>query len=276
MGSARIDLEATRTTPAALRRHERNATVLVRHQPEVACGTVTRSGEADLTVVTALSGIEHKRVRKSGCLCPAMKGDSLARISGSISLRPTRIAFLVRPADTASISRIMRWCACLWGGLCNPIIPVGRYPQCWRQKNRVLRKTDREVALDYMDFFEPDVLVEAQPGLAESIGYGALDESDFDRQLLSLDELFSSEGEYPPRFQFGLSLRDAYRDIFRTERQFVLRDAPLALIFNETGLSPLVETVFGTFPTEDNAQSFRDDFVSVFPPEEIDPTVTLV
>jgi hypothetical protein len=119
----------------------------------------------------------------------------------------------------------------------------------------------------------PDVLVEAQPGLAESIGYGALKERDFDRQLLSLDELFSSEEEYRPRFQFGLSVRDAYRDIFRTERQFVLRDAPLALIFNETKLSPLVETVFGAFPTKDNAQLFRDDFVSVFRPEEIDPTV---
>ena len=170
----------------------------------------------------------------------------------------------------------MRWCACLWGGPCNPIIPVGRYPQCWREEISVLRKPDREVALDYLDFFEPDVLVEAKPGLAESIGYGALGESDFDRQLLSLDELFSSEGEYPPRFQFGLSLRDAYRDIFQTERQFVLRDAPLALIFNETKLSPLVETVFGAFPTEDNAQLFRDDFASVFRPEEIDPTVTLV
>jgi hypothetical protein len=65
MGSARIELEETRTTPAALRRHERNATVLVRHQPEVACGTVTRSGEADLTVVTALSGIEHNGYAKA-------------------------------------------------------------------------------------------------------------------------------------------------------------------------------------------------------------------
>jgi hypothetical protein len=200
-----------------------------------------------------------------------VKGGSLARISGSISLRPTRIGFLVNPTDTASISRIMRWCACLWGGRCNPIIPVGKYPPCWREEISVLRRPDREIALDYMYFFEPDVLVEAQPGLAESIGYGALAEGDLDRQLLSLDELFSSNGEYPPRLQFGLSVRDAYRDIFRTERQFVLRDAPLALIFNETKLSPLVETVFGVFPIDDNAQSFRDDFVYVFRPETIDP-----
>ena len=119
----------------------------------------------------------------------------MARISGSINLRPTRIGFLVRPADRVSISRIMRWCTCLWGGRFNPIIPVGRYPACWREEHKALRKPDREVARDYMLFFEPDVLVEAEPGLAASIGYGALDEDSFERQLLSLDALFSSGGE---------------------------------------------------------------------------------
>ena len=66
----------------------------------------------------------------------------MTSISGEINLRPTRIGFLVRPADTASISRIMRWSTCLWGGRSNPIIPVGRYPACWREEHPVLRKPD--------------------------------------------------------------------------------------------------------------------------------------
>lgn len=179
----------------------------------------------------------------------------------------------MRPADRVSISRIMRWCTCLWGGRFNPIIPVGRYPACWREEHKALRKPDREVARDYMLFFEPDVLVEAEPGLAASIGYGALDEDGFERQLLSLDALFSSEGESRPRFYFGLSVRDAYDDIFQSQRQFVLRDAPPALVFNETKHLPIVEAVFGAFPTEERAQLFREDFVDVFRPEVADLAV---
>src|SRR5215472_7339353 len=96
------------------------------------------------------------------------------RIHGSVKLRPTRIGFLVRPADGASLSRIMRWSTCLWGGRANPIIPVGPYPACWRAPHPRLERPDRDVARDYMTFFEPDVLVEAEQGLAEAIGYGAL------------------------------------------------------------------------------------------------------
>lgn len=124
-----------------------------------------------------------------------------------------------------------------------------------------------------MQFFEPDVVVESEPGLATSIGYAALDEDHVERQLLSLDALFSSEGESRPKFHFGLSVRDAYEDIYRTQRQFVLRDAPPAMIFNETKFSPIVEAVFGAFPTEERAQVFRETFVDVFRPEKADLTV---
>ncbi|MHA1564839.1 MAG: hypothetical protein ACTSX7_05950 [Alphaproteobacteria bacterium] len=124
-----------------------------------------------------------------------------------------------------------------------------------------------------MQFFEPDVLVEAEPGLAASIGYGALDEDQFERQLLSLDGLFAREGESQPEFGFGLSVRDAYDDIFQSQYQFVLRDAPPALIFNETKLSPIAETVFGAFPTEERAQQFPRDYADVFRPEAADLAV---
>ena len=191
----------------------------------------------------------------------------MTRISGEITLRPTRIGFLVRPTDTASISRIMRWNTCLWGGRSNPIIPVGRYPACWREERSSLHKPDREVAREYMRFFEPDVLVEAEPGLATSIGYGALDEERYESQLLGLDNLYSSEGDYQPRFRFGLSVVDAYRDIYQSQRQFVLRDSSPALIFNETPHSPIAEAAFGAFPREERARDFLQSYIDVFRPE---------
>ena len=190
----------------------------------------------------------------------------MTRIFGEINLRPTRIGFLVRPADTASISRIMRWSTCLWGGRSNPIIPVGSYPACWREEHTALRKPDRDVAREYMTFFEPDVLVEAEPGLAASIGYGALANDHLETQLLGLDDLYSSEGDYRPKFRFGLSVIDAYKDIYQSQRQFVLRDSRPALIFNDTTLSPIVEAVFGAFPREERAKNFLQSYVDVFQP----------
>ena len=194
----------------------------------------------------------------------------MARISGKITLRPTRIGFLVRPSDTASIRQIMRWSTCLWGGRSNPIIPVGRYPACWREQHPALRRPDRDVAREYMKFFEPDVLVEAEPGLATSIGYGALASHQHRTQLLALDSLYSSEDAYRARFRFGLSAIDAYRDIYQSQRQFVLRDSRPVLTFNDTQLSPIVEAVFGAFPREERAQDFLQSYVDVFRPVAVD------
>ena len=178
----------------------------------------------------------------------------------------------MRPADTASIRQIMRWSTCLWGGRSNPIIPVGRYPACWREQHPALRRPDRDVAREYMKFFEPDVLVEAEPGLATSIGYGALADHHYWTQLLELDSLHSSEDDYRPRFRFGLSVIDAYEDIYQSQRQFVLRDTRPTLIFNDTQLSPIIEAVFGAFPPEERAKDFRQSYVDVFRPlaEDLD------
>lgn len=197
----------------------------------------------------------------------------MTRLSGKIRLRPTRIGFLVRPTDTASIRRIMRWSTCLWGGRSNPIIPVGPYPASSRNGAIVTHKSDRDVAREYMKFFEPDVLIEAEPGLATSIGYGALTGNDYETQLLGLDDLYSSNGDHPPNFRFGLSVVDAYMDIYQSERQFLLRDSTRTLIFNDTQLSPIVETVFGAFPCEVDAQDFAKSYDHVFRPDNVDLNV---
>lgn len=181
---------------------------------------------------------------------------------------------MVRPSDSASLSRIFRWSTCLWGGRVNPIIPVGRYPKCWRATHGPTRKSDREIARDYMSFFEPDILVEAEDGLAESIGYGSLAEGKYgsrmETQLLSLDELFSSPDAHRPKLQVGLSIMDVYRDLYESERKFALRDAPEALIFNENKYSKLVEVVFGAFPKDEGARQFFRAYVDVFNPKSAD------
>ncbi len=95
-------------------------------------------------------------------------------ISATIRLRPTRIAFLVRPTDLSSVRKIMSYCACLWGGVYNPIIPVFRTaPKEWKPEP-FERIKGFAVAKGYVNFFEPGVFVESEEGLLENAGLGAL------------------------------------------------------------------------------------------------------
>ena len=95
----------------------------------------------------------------------------MSDISAEIQLRPTRIGFLVRPTDVASVRAIMRACACLWGGIYNPIIPVfTRPPKEWKTDDG--RFKGPAIARGYVRFFEPDVYVETE--VLETAGLGAL------------------------------------------------------------------------------------------------------
>jgi hypothetical protein len=59
----------------------------------------------------------------------------MSDLTAEIQLRPTRIGFLVHPADLASVRWIMRACARLWGGVYNPIIPVfNKPPTEWKSE----------------------------------------------------------------------------------------------------------------------------------------------
>src|SRR5437588_12878922 len=101
----------------------------------------------------------------------------MTELSAEVLLRPTRIGFLTRPADLTSVRAIMRACTCIWGGVLNPIIPVfKREPKEWRP-DIYQRFKGSEVAKGYARFFEPDVYVEAEKGLLEQAGLGALRET---------------------------------------------------------------------------------------------------
>jgi hypothetical protein len=58
--------------------------------------------------------------------------------------------------------KIMAYCCCLWGGAYNPIIPVFKStPKDWRDE-RFERLKGPAIARGYINFFEPDVYVEAE------------------------------------------------------------------------------------------------------------------
>ena len=88
----------------------------------------------------------------------------------------------------------MRYCAAVGGGIYNPIIPVFRTsPKAWANEY-FDRVGGLEVAKGYIRFFEPDVYVEAEPGLLELVGLGAIrDRHALYPDILALAELLKPE-----------------------------------------------------------------------------------
>src|ERR1700733_918077 len=140
----------------------------------------------------------------------------MSTVYGSLRLRPTRIGFLVRPSSMEQLRRVMQVCACLWGGVFNPIIPVSNeLPESWRD-HLLLNPTGAELAKGYIKFFEPDVFVESEPGLAALAGVGDEILTYGKPRVVPLDAFFESENR--PKIPFGLNIFDIYKD--RYEREF--------------------------------------------------------
>jgi hypothetical protein len=192
----------------------------------------------------------------------------MTKIYASLKLRPTRIGFLVRPNDRAAVRRIMRLCACLWGGAFNPIIPVAKaLPRAWKSELEEPR-TGLDVAEGYLRFFEPDVFVEAKKGLAGELGieHNALRLND---RIVELDEFIREEGVYPGEPAFGLSVFDLYQSLYQREFRFVpKREQPVA--FFEASARPsdnaFIEAAFGMFPSEEDLHYVEQAYLDAFDP----------
>ena len=168
-------------------------------------------------------------------------------IYGSVLLRPTRIAFLVRPTQESfsQVREIIRTCTCLWGGMFNPIIPVcGVLPTAWRQQH-FREITGQGLADAYIKFFEPDVFVEVEVGLAKEVGVE--DKKTFlSERVVPLKQFVRGEGNRRADFAYGLFAFDIYRDLYQDEFKFVSRKRRKVAIFENA--DPYYEAVFGAFP----------------------------
>lgn len=195
----------------------------------------------------------------------------MSEISAEISLRPTRIGFLVSPTDLTSVRKIMRICACLWGGVYNPIIPVfKRTPKEWQLENYPPLK-GMEITKGYIKFFEPDVYVEAEKGLLEDVGLGALrNEKLFNKRVVNLKDFFKLEqGRDWAEPIFGMNIGEVLTDIYKSEKQFLQRDGRESLFIKPELGSSTSEALFGTYPSANSLSYMERNYKDVYKPEEI-------
>jgi hypothetical protein len=189
-------------------------------------------------------------------------------VQAAIRLRPTRIGFLVRPTDMASVKKIMASCCCLWGGIYNPIIPVFKTaPRDWRGGKHG-RLKGAAIAKGYINFFEPDVYVESEEGLGEEADLGALRKAhSFRDEIVSLKAFLATRDhkDWSEPF-FGLSVTDVYRHLYMNEQRFAFRDKVEAMLVKPDDKSGLVEAIFGAFPRYRPASYIEKAYIDVFAP----------
>ena len=185
----------------------------------------------------------------------------------SRSVRPIRLAFLVRPDDKRNLERIFQINTCVWGGQYNGIVPVfGRTPKWWGQEPALLPKA-REIAQGYVDAFEPDYVVTTHPGLRKQIQFD-------EQRILSLDDVFPVDDD--PVATHSLSVISIYQELFNKQYRFVQKHkrpviSPVPVQKSER---LFCAAVFGAFPTQEKYRYFGKAYNSAFEPEEtiISPT----
>ena len=168
----------------------------------------------------------------------------------------------------------MRICACLWGGAYNPIIPVFRNrPRDWRP-DVPDSLTGAQIGRGYVEFFEPDVFVEAEPNLLERIGLGAIRKTTgFRRPVIPLDALLACRRNRDwSEFEFGLGIMDVLKDVYESEQRFELRDARPAYLVERRPGTGLVEALFGLYPNDRPSSHFAHAYGDVFKPTVVQPT----
>lgn len=160
------------------------------------------------------------------------------------------------------------------GGVYNPIIPVFRAaPAAWRPRHPEL-VSGFAIARGYADFFEPDIYVEATPGLLEKAGLGSLrGKSMLHDRIIGLDDLLvQHENHTYAEPAVGLSVMDVLRHAFATEQRFQLRDPRAAVVMTPSASSPFVEAMFGGYPTGEPCSYIAKGFEDVYRPEHLEAT----
>ena len=184
-------------------------------------------------------------------------------ININLRLRPIRFAFLVRPNDARHVQEVFRINTCLWGGKYNPIIPFFKKLPHWWERKGIRFENAKQVINGYLDFFEPDFLVEAEKGLANDFGFDP-------ERVLKLTDLLI-RGRSRSREKYGFDVNDLYKDLYRKEFQFERRheDNIVFVRAESPSFANFVSCLFGDFPTQRSLKYFEKNFKSVFGPNEV-------
>lgn len=184
-------------------------------------------------------------------------------ISIDLRLRPIRFAFLVRPNDKKRLLEIFRINTCLWGGQFNPIIPFFKRLPPWWEREGYRFENAKQIINGYLDFFEPDFIVEAEKGLANGFGFDSA-------RVLQLEDILERKGERS-KDRYGVNIVDLYRDLYKKEFQFERRHKHniMHAEAKNSAYTNFVACNFGEFPNQKNLKYLERAYKDAFDPSVI-------
>lgn len=193
--------------------------------------------------------------------------------TGSVSFRPVRIGFLVPPDDLSCVIRAAQLSACLWGGRFNPIIPFFEAGcERWRPSYAVAEGT--AVARGFVDFFEPDVLVETLPGMAKKLGWNA-GRSYFEvPRVLPINNFYEVDHRKTVQFAAGIDITEVMTELYNTEFQFERRHKQSFAKFESVVGDAFFDVVGGRYPDDEPLRYISEGYNDVFSPEALPSDVT--
>ena len=184
-------------------------------------------------------------------------------IQVDIRLRPIRFGFMARPDDAENILEIFRINTCLWGGMFNPIIPFFESVPSWWERGGYRFEDEKQIINGYLDFFEPDFLVEAEEGISNGFGYDP-------KRVLQLTDILPQRDE-TGWDKYGLSVHELYMELYEKEFRFELRQK-YNFVDVETAsptFANFVAAKFGSFPIQEQFGYFQQNYDKIFNPKLI-------
>jgi hypothetical protein len=188
------------------------------------------------------------------------------RFIGSVSLRPVRIGFLMPPDDLGLVSRVARLSTCLWGGRYNVMIPFFE-----AGGERWVRPYHAEgglnVARGYVNFFEPDTLVESSPGMAERLGWHSENWTLGLPRVVPLEQFYEQNHHGRVEFVAGIDILEVMQQLYDDEYKYERRHKrPFAAV--EDG-NAFFDVVGGRYPSDETLADIPNAYAQIFSPETL-------
>jgi hypothetical protein len=162
------------------------------------------------------------------------------------------------------------WNTCLWGGLYNPLIPVfDRAPSRWRMFH--FRPNGLDIGHGYMQFFEPEVVVEAERGLAKKVGWIEGERFIEAKRTILLDEFITADSDKRISFASGVDVSAVHSFLYDKEFKYQhKREEQVAIMRAAAKSDAFFEVVVGTFPDDPHLAYVERNYREAFRPVELD------
>ena len=140
-------------------------------------------------------------------------------------------------------------------------------PNVWEKDNHSDFK-GMALTRGYIRFFEPDVYVEAKPGLAAECGIDKNSGSPLFKRVVTLEDFVTYKDGRAPEFAFSLNILDVYRELYLKEYRFESKHPRQVVLFEGSGPDgTFAEALSGAFPEDEGLSFIRRGFLDTFDPE---------